>query len=193
MMYIILGLLLVLAAIVGFVLLGLKAAPDSVSTAQSLSSHTFSQNSYRKDKINPKPNYANVVQHPLMDEHEIGFFHVLREALPHLCVLPQVAFSAIIQPQKDISHSEKSCVLGYIKNRRFDYLICDPVTFDVLANIELDGRAHEKQAQAAKDAKRDKLVEAAGYRVIRYSWRRLPTKEQITASFGLVQKVSVQF
>jgi len=131
-----------------------------------------------------EPNYEHVVSQPLLDEWEQPFFELLQSALPQFHIFPQIAFLGIMQPREGLEWADKARVLGYISRKRFDFLVCRRDTLEVVANIELDGKRHERRACQRSDEKRDKLIEAAGYKVYRFSWRRLPTQDQITQLFG---------
>lgn len=100
-------------------------------------------------------------------------FNRLREALPGYIVLAQVAFSALITTK------------GQATRNRFNRKVADFVVLDkaynVVAIIELDDSSHKGKED--KDANRDKMLEEAGYKVIRY--KRTPDLDKVKADFNI--------
>ena len=101
--------------------------------------------------------------------HEQAMFARLREALPHLVVMPQVAFSALLTAREWAARAT-------FDRKVADFVLCD-AGFRVLAVVELDDRSHD--GREAADAARDRLLTHAGYRVLRY--RGVPAAERLRA------------
>lgn len=95
---------------------------------------------------------------PLTPREQAMFFR-LQSALPEYVVLAQVAFSALLTTRDRPTRST------------FDRKVCDFVVcskaFQVIAIVEIDDVSHRGREGA--DAKRDALLEAAGYRVVRFA------------------------
>jgi hypothetical protein len=126
------------------------------------------------------PNYDHLRPTPLMTDNEREFYQRLREALPSFHIFPQVALSGIMQPVKGLSYADRMRIFGFFGQKRLDYVVCKQDTFEVVANIELDDRTHDKE----KDSKRDKLLEVVGYKVYRYSSSKRPGVAEIAALFA---------
>lgn len=108
----------------------------------------------------------------LLTNREQAMHNRLTQALPDLVVLAQVSFGALLTAK------------SYATRNTFDRKIADFVitnkAFQVVAVVELDDKSHKDKAQA--DAKRDALLEEAGYSVIRYD--NVPDVQQIRDDFA---------
>ena len=95
-------------------------------------------------------------------EYEQKMYWRLCEDFPHPdhVVMPQVAFSALITSWRQQDRNQ-------FNRKRADFVICDR-SFAVLAVVELDDSSHAFSGRAADDEKRDAMLEAAGYTVLRY-------------------------
>jgi len=62
-----------------------------------------------------------------------------------------------------------------------DYVICARNTFQVVAIIELDDRTHDYKKE--KDAERDAMLNAAGYRTERFESKKKPSEAEIAQRF----------
>jgi hypothetical protein len=115
---------------------------------------------------------------PLLSENEKEFFLRLSQALPDCYVLTQVGLGALLQPNVKNNNQEYYRARGTYSQKIADYVICDN-EMSVLAVVELDDRTHRKD----KDAKRDAMLEQAGYKVIRWDSKNKPTAEEIRQRF----------
>jgi len=90
---------------------------------------------------------------------EQAMFYRLQSALPEHVILAQVAFSSLVTTRDRPTRST------------FDRKVCDFVVcskaFQVIAVVEIDDASHRGREGA--DAKRDALLEGAGYRVVRFA------------------------
>ena len=120
----------------------------------------------RTDKFLPKA---------LLTPNEVEFYGRLHQALPDYAILPQVALRAFIRPAAGHNTSAYWRQLAKIGSKHCDFLICTPGSLNVVAIIELDDRSHDK----TRDATRDRMTAAAGFRTIRYESRNRPTPHQI--------------
>jgi very-short-patch-repair endonuclease len=108
----------------------------------------------------------------ILTDNETEFYYRLQRALPHYHVLTQVSFAAFLTSAQ--AHR------GFYSQKIADFVVCEPQTMKVLAIVELDDRTHN----AAKDAKRDKMLSSAGYRTIRFHSKRKPSETEITVLFS---------
>lgn len=123
----------------------------------------------------------------LLTENEKEFFLRLKRALPVHHIFPQVAMGTILDPNVDRHDRRYLQIRGTFSQKIIDFLICDGETFKIIAVVELDDRTHN----AERDEKRDSMLKAAGYRVIRWHSRKKPTEEQIRAQVeGLNQNAA---
>ena len=86
---------------------------------------------------------------------------------PEFVVLAQVAFSALLTSRSQTERNQ-------FNRTRADFVICDK-TFKVLAVVELDDASHKED----KDQARDAMLEAAGFKVLRY--RGIPNSGTVKA------------
>jgi hypothetical protein len=111
----------------------------------------------------------HVVSRPLMNGTELRFYERLREALPELTVLAQVAMRAFLNaPGKDNPAWHK------IKQKYCDFVVVDDAMQPV-AVVEIDGPTHGQAAQRARDFDKDKALKAARVRVVRWPADRKPS------------------
>lgn len=112
----------------------------------------------------------------LMTENELEFFGRLVAALPQHYVFPQVAMSALLKPASGSTATRNRDRLR-IAQQRIDYVICDR-RCDVVAVVELDDRTHQR----AKDQLRDRRVQQAGIRTLRFDSRAKPSADAIRSA-----------
>jgi hypothetical protein len=123
-----------------------------------------------------KPRYR---RQPVMTSNEREFYQRLLAAFPDCEIWPQVPILALVRP--DAKEGTRAFWLAFrrISNTRVDWVIARDT--EVLAIIELDDRSHD----ARKDAQRDQVLKACGYRVYRFNSNRRPDPHQIQeAVFG---------
>ncbi len=96
----------------------------------------------------------------------------LTHSLPDKVVLAQVAFGALLTARGKGARNR-------FDRKIADFVVCDKA-FQVLAIVELDDTSH--RGKENKDAARDKLLQEAGYRVLRYP--RIPDIDDIQADFA---------
>ena len=112
---------------------------------------------------------------PLLTENEKEFHSRLIQALPDYHVFPQVALGALLQPNVKGNNRKYYSVRGTFAQKIADFVICDK-ELNVVAIVELDDKTHNSD----KDAKRDAMLEQAGYRVVRWNSRKKPTVREIS-------------
>jgi very-short-patch-repair endonuclease len=109
-----------------------------------------------------------------LSANEQAMFNRLKGALPQYTVLAQVSFGALLTARLTATRNT-------FDRKIADFVVCDPA-FQVLAVIELDDASHKKKGE--RDARRDAMLTAAGYRVLRYS--RIPDIDRVQMDFASV-------
>ena len=111
-------------------------------------------------KAKPRSRKASgelTARNPLTPREQAMFFR-LQSALPEHVILAQVAFSSLLTTRDRPTRST------------FDRKVCDFVVcskaFQVIAIVEIDDASH--RGREGQDARRDALLENAGYRVVRF-------------------------
>lgn len=104
---------------------------------------------------------------PPLTEREQSMYFRLTQTFPELIVLAQVAMSAVLD-------SKEKGVRNTFDRKVIDFVLCSKA-FEVMAVIELDDSSH--RGKEAKDANRDAMLKAAGYRVMRFP--EIPDRETL--------------
>lgn len=108
-----------------------------------------------------------------LTKNEGAMYHRLVQSLPDHVVFAQVSFGALLTARSRATRNR-------FDRKVADFVVCDKA-LQVLAIIELDDWSH--RGREFNDAARDKLLQDAGYRVIRYP--RIPNVEKVRADFGV--------
>lgn len=114
---------------------------------------------------------------PLMTDNEFEFFNRLIQALPDYYIFPQVSFGAILDSIGETAQ-EKQRIRFTFSQKRADYVIYNNYK-QIVAIVELDDRTHNVQ----NDAKRDAMLNEAGYKVLRFQSKQKPSISEISKIF----------
>lgn len=114
-----------------------------------------------------------------LTEIEQTLYHRLAEALPECLVLAQVQVSQIVGIKKGPLWQTW---FNKISRKSVDYFVCLK-DFSPVAIIELDDSTHEREDRKKADADKDTALIGAGYKVIRWSAKSLPSVELIRSTF----------
>jgi very-short-patch-repair endonuclease len=115
--------------------------------------------------IVPSEPEAPYAPKPLMTRSEMAFFEKLCDAAARAGaegVFPQVAMAAIVTTRKGLDQSTRMSARGRFSRKMIDFVLVDDA-MRVMLLVELDDPTHD----AAKDADRDSITGAAGYRTLR--------------------------
>ena len=129
-------------------------------------------------KLRPWQSYLR--PQPILTPNEREFYHRLTRALPNHPVFPQVAFSALIAVDGQISGRQQFAIRRRFGWKYADFVICRPYTLDVLLLIELDDRTHD----AGSDRQRDAITKAAGYQTLRFRSKHKPSVAELADLFS---------
>jgi very-short-patch-repair endonuclease len=116
------------------------------------------------------------VMRPLTDREQVLYWR-LRKVLPEQMVLAQVALSRIVRVEKGYDFR---AWLNRINRMTVDFLVCLPDA-TIVAAIELDDASHAPSDRVAADAKKDKALESAGIKLLRF--RDIPTEDELRHAF----------
>jgi len=112
---------------------------------------------------------------PLMSNMERRTITYLEAALPWARIHAQVSMGAILAPRKGLSRSRATTVRNRFSSKRVDFVVEDKGTGKVILLIELDDRYHRPE----QDARRDRMMAAAGYATLRLPASEPPTRESV--------------
>jgi hypothetical protein len=122
---------------------------------------------------------AHFIRKPLLTEAEMRVLGYLEAALPLHRVMVQVSMGALLRAgEKDQRRARAT--QNRFAQKIVDFVIVTRDTAEVVALIELDDRTH----RAARDAKRDAMTAAAGYRTIRIPSRPRPDESSVRRAVG---------
>lgn len=116
-----------------------------------------------------------------MTGNETEFFLRLTRALPDHYIFPQVALNALIKTKGYMPTKDFYSLRNAFDRKVADYVVCNRQTFSVVAIIELDDSSHNGKGD--KDAKRDTMLNAAGYRTLRFQSKAKPSEQEIAEVF----------
>ena len=131
----------------------------------------------RREKSKYDPNrFPFETSRPLTEREQV-FYWRLRKVLPEQMVLAQVSLSCILRVEKG---NDTRAWLNRINRMTVDFLVCLPDA-TVVAAIELDDSSHDRSDRIAADAKKDKALQSAGIKLLRF--RDLPTEDELRRAF----------
>ena len=115
---------------------------------------------------------------PLSPPEQILYFRLV-EALPDYIVLAQVQLSRFLGVKKGHNYQSWS---NRINRMSADFVICKKDA-SIVAVIELDDSTHQKLDRQIADTKKDKALEAAAIKVVRWQAKSIPDLTEIKAAF----------
>lgn len=115
---------------------------------------------------------------PLSQPEQILYFRLV-EALPDYIVLAQVQLSRFLGVKKGHNFQSWS---NRINRMSADFVICKKDA-SIVAVIELDDSTHQKLDRQIADNKKDKALEAAAIKVVRWQAKSIPDLSEIKAAF----------
>ncbi len=127
---------------------------------------------YQQDDKEPWPFYA---KNPLLEKAEQELHRQLTQALPEYVILAQVQLSQLIKLRSGYNFGKWH---NRINRMSVDFVICRQ-DFSTVAVIELDGKSHEQAIQKQRDEKKNKALESAHIRLIRWKNHQIPDVESI--------------
>jgi very-short-patch-repair endonuclease len=115
---------------------------------------------------------------PLSPPEQVLYFRLV-EALPDYIVLAQVQLSRFLGVKKGHNYQSWS---NRINRMSADFVICKKDA-SIVAVIELDDSTHQKLDRQIADSKKDKALEAAAIKVVRWQAKSIPDLLEIKAAF----------
>ncbi len=106
---------------------------------------------------------------PLSQPEQVLYFRLV-EALPDHIILAQVQLSRFLGVKKGHNYQSWS---NRINRMSADFVICNKDS-SIIAVIELDDSTHNKASRQEADAKKNRALEAAGIKLIRWHVKSIP-------------------
>ncbi len=142
----------------------------------------FWRNPRRDDHLSKGDYLSKLCKKQLLTPNEVEFYHRLTRALPDYYVFPQVAFNALLDVDGYVPAREFYFLRNRFEKKVADFVVCARPSCAVVAVVELDDKTHVDK----KDEKRDALLKAAGYRIVRFLSRNKPSESEIAALFAAI-------
>ncbi len=106
---------------------------------------------------------------PLSQPEQVLYFRLI-EALPEHIILAQVQLSRFLGVKKGHNYQSWS---NRINRMSADFVVCNKDS-SIVAVIELDDATHQKPDRQAADTKKDRALEAAEVKIIRWQAKAMP-------------------
>jgi very-short-patch-repair endonuclease len=117
----------------------------------------------------------------LLSQPEQVLYFRLVEALPDHVVLAQVQLSRLLGVKKGNNYQTW---LNRVNRMSADFVICNKDS-SIIAVIELDDSSHLEKSRMEADAKKDKALNCAEIKIIRWQTKSIPDKSTIRTTFNL--------
>ena len=87
-------------------------------------------------------------------------------------ILGKVRIADVITPEKGMNRKHWQIAFNRISAKHFDYLLCDKLTLEVIAAIELDDKSHKQTRTQQRDLLIEQACESAKLPLIRFDAKR---------------------
>ncbi len=134
----------------------------------------------RKDTSSDNDQPWPFCERRVMSKQEQVLYFRLVEALPECIVLAQVQLSRVLDVKK--GHNFRQW-LNRIDKKSLDYLVCLKKSCSVVAAIELDDSTHEREDRKKTDQNKNRALQSAGVKLIRWQAKNLPDVQTIRQTF----------
>lgn len=120
----------------------------------------------------------------ILTENERIFYDILRSiiSLEDHIILCKVRMEDVIHVDfnlKNKDFAEYQRARGRMKNRHFDFVICDIKTQEIQRVIELDGWTHRKEKEAEADQFKDEACKEADVKIVRIDYNDMNYRDVI--------------
>lgn len=132
----------------------------------------------RKATVSGDEKWPFYAKKPLSAPEQILYFRLVK-ALPDHIVLGQVQLSRFLGVKKGENVMQWN---NRINRMSVDFLVCTKDA-SVVAAIELDDKSHERKDRVMADAKKDKVLNAANVKIIRWNVKNIPDESLIKQAF----------
>ena len=133
----------------------------------------------RSQNTLPAGRWPFSLRRPLSEPEQVLYYR-LCHALPDHLVLAQVGLSRFLTVKK--GHDPRSWH-NRINRMCVDFLVCNKDA-SVIAAIELDDASHQRPDRVSADEKKERALDAAGVRLLRWSVDAMPDEAAIHAALA---------
>lgn len=120
----------------------------------------------------------------LLTENERIFYEILTKHISpqdHI-ILFKVRMEDVIHVDfnlKNRDFGQYQSYRGRMKNRHFDFVLCDAKTQEIQRVIELDGWTHKKASEAEADNFKDETCKEAGIKIVRIDYNDMNYPDKV--------------
>lgn len=132
---------------------------------------------------------------PLFTPAEKRFLSSLDKAVSsHYRVFGKVRIADLILPKKGLSKKKWNKHFWQISSKHFDFVLCDKVTFEPIAVVELNDKSHHRSDRVKRDALVKQVCVSAGVPLIWIRARASYSKEVIFSEImEAIENYSTEF
>ncbi len=106
--------------------------------------------------------FRYVSRQSLYTAPELQFLEVLRQVIPRtFTVTGKVRLADIVEPAKIHKNKEYIRAFNKISSKHVDFVICNRLTYDIIAVIELDDSSHRLRSRQQRDILVDEIMTGA--------------------------------
>ncbi len=119
----------------------------------------------------------------ILSKTEQTFYRVLLQGLgDQFFILTKVRVADILRPAKGLSKSAWQSAFNKISAKHFDFVLCSPNQFEIIAAIELDDSSHDRATRAKRDKFLNEACESASFPLIRITARQIYAVPEIKSA-----------
>ena len=133
----------------------------------------------RSQSTLPAGRWPFSLRRPLSEPEQVLYYR-LCQALPDHLVLAQVGLSRFLAVKK--GHDPRTWH-NRINRMSVDFLVCNKDA-SVIAAIELDDASHQRPDRVSADERKERALDAAGVRLLRWSVDAMPDEAAIHAALA---------
>lgn len=119
----------------------------------------------------------------ILSKAEQAFYKALRQGLgEQFLVLIKVQVCDVLRPETGIAKSVWQIAFNRISSKHFDFLLCSPNQYEIIAAIELDDNSHNRSARRRRDKYLNEACESANFPLIKITARQIYAAQEIKAA-----------
>ncbi len=142
---------------------------------------------WKRQTEDPSEEVTYEARPELFSPAERSFFGVLEQAVAgQYRVMGKVRLGDLLQPEKDLTRSQRTGAWNRIHQKHVDFVLCQPDTLAVAGVVELDDASHRRKDRADRDGFVDKALSTAGIPIVHFVACKAYSVQELTAKLGEV-------
>ncbi len=119
----------------------------------------------------------------ILSKTEQAFYKALRQGLgDQFLVLIKVRVCDVLRPETGIAKSVWQIAFNRISSKHFNFVLCSPNQYEIIAAIELDDSINKQPARRSRDKFLNEACESANFPLIRITARQIYSAQEIKAA-----------